>query len=247
MPSPAPLGVQLFSVREALAADLPGTLTALAEIGYAGIEPYRGVPDHKQAAALAKELGMQVPSGHMPLPIDENEKSALETAALYGLERLILPWLPQEDFTDKDTINRGAQVAAANGLKLAYHNHDAEFTRTDDWYPYQVMLEHLDPSVAFQVDTYWVQVGGPDPAAVLTELGDRAPSIHIKDGPAQKGVAQLALGSGVIDIPAIIKASQGHADWVIVELDDCDTDMLAALRESYTYMTQEGLGRGRAG
>jgi sugar phosphate isomerase/epimerase len=95
------------------------------------------------------------------------------------------------------------------------------------------------------VDTYWVKVAGHDPAAVLRQLGNRAPLLHIKDGPADgTQSAMTAVGAGVLDWQAIIPAGSA-AEWLIVELDRCDTDMLQAVADSYTYLTQKGYAHGR--
>jgi sugar phosphate isomerase/epimerase len=97
-----------------------------------------------------------------------------------------------------------------------------------------------------QVDTYWVQVGGADPASVVAGLGDRVRSLHIKDGPAD-GISSpnSAVGSGVMDVPAIV-AANSSVQWHIVELDACATDMTDAVAQSYRYLTEQELSRGRA-
>src|SRR5258708_7203537 len=107
------------------------------------------------------------------------------------------------------------------------------------------LRECLSPAVFFEVDTYGPQTAGADAAAVLAELGPRAPLLHLKDGPAVQGQAMLALGEGVMDIPALLQASASHAEWLIVELDNCDTDMVEAVQRSYQYLARHGLGRGK--
>lgn len=108
-----------------------------------------------------------------------------------------------------------------------------------------MLLEQLDPGIFFEVDTYWVKVAGHDPAAVLRQLGSRAPLLHIKDGPADSTQAPMvAVGAGVMDWQAIIPAGSA-AEWLIVELDRCATDMLRAVTDSFTFLTQKGYGHGR--
>jgi hypothetical protein len=75
-------------------------------------------------------------------------------------------------------------------------------------------------------------------------MGDNAPLLHIKDGPAVRGDPMTALGEGVIDIPSVVEAGAGATEWLIVELDECATDMLTALEKSYRYLVDKGLGRG---
>ena len=86
--------------------------------------------------------------------------------------------------------------------------------------------------------------GGADPVALVKDLGKRAPSLHIKDGPGVRGVPQVALGEGSIDIPGIIQAGTGATEWLVIELDDCATDMMTAVEKSYHYLVKNGLGRG---
>ena len=96
-----------------------------------------------------------------------------------------------------------------------------------------------------QVDTYWVQVGGANPAQVVADLGDRVRSLHIKDGPADgTSSPNTAVGGGVMDVAAIVAANPG-VEWHIVELDACATDMTDAIAQSYRYLTGQGLSRGR--
>jgi len=112
----------------------------------------------------------------------------------------------------------------------------------DGRYVYHVMLEELDPSVLFELDTYWIQTAGCDPAAVVKEFGARAPLLHIKDGPAVKEEPMQALGTGAMDIPALLEAGAGNVEWVIVELDRCATDMTEAVRKSYQYLSKINQG-----
>lgn len=106
------------------------------------------------------------------------------------------------------------------------------------------MLELLDPAIFFEVDVYWVKTAGLDPAKVLTEIGERSPLLHIKDGPARQGLPMVAVGEGSLEIPKIIAAKETETEWLIVELDECATDMLDAVRASYLYLTENGLGYG---
>jgi sugar phosphate isomerase/epimerase len=105
------------------------------------------------------------------------------------------------------------------------------------------LLEHLSPDVFLEIDTYWVKTAGVDPAAVLREIGRRAPLLHIKDGPAVQEAPMTAVGAGVLDWPAVAEASS--AEWWIVELDRCATDIWEALQQSYTYLTGMRFVRGK--
>ena len=98
-------------------------------------------------------------------------------------------------------------------------------------------------SIFFEIDTYWVKTAGLNPAEVVAELAERAPLLHLKDGPAQKDKAMLAAGKGVMDFPDILQHAK-TPEWIILEMDSCATDMLEAVQESYDYLTQQGLAKG---
>jgi sugar phosphate isomerase/epimerase len=246
---PAPIAVQLYSVREELKTDFTGVITRLAEIGYAGVEPF-GAPDNlREAAQLYQDLGLDIPSAHVPLPVGENTGKVLEIAEAYGLERIISGLGPDQFKTladvkrSCDTFNEVGRFAAENGLVFGVHNHWWEYQPVEGQYPYQILLKALDPSIFFQIDVYWVQTAGVDPLKVLREIGTRAPLLHIKDGPAVRDEPMTALGEGKLDIPAIVGA--GSAEWLIVELDRCATDMQEAVEKSFRYLVKENLGRGK--
>ncbi|MBN1562704.1 MAG: sugar phosphate isomerase/epimerase [Anaerolineae bacterium] len=248
----APIAVQLYSLREDLAQDFAGTVRRVAALGYAGVEPF-GNPDNlAEAAALYKELGLTVPSAHMAIPLGDNQDRTLEIAAAYGLKRVILPGLDRWETVDAvklscERYNEAYAFCAAHGLAFGVHNHWWEFLPLDEagTAGFDILIEELDPHIFFEVDTYWVQVGGRDPVKTVADLGARAPLLHIKDGPANREEAMVAVGDGVLDVPAIIQAGGDHTEWLVVELDRCDTDMAAAVAQSYTYLVEHGLGRGK--
>lgn len=250
---PLPLSIQLYTLREALKDDFTGIVTRLAEIGYVGVEPYHGMPATPQdAARLFRQLGLDCPSAHARLPLGEGENGILEAASAFGLE-YIIAGIPPDEFKTLDDIRRGCDrfnqaqiIAARSGFKIGYHNHWWEFEKVEGRYGYHVMLEELDPAIIFQIDTYWVKTAGLDPAEVIHEMGARVPLLHIKDGPATQSDPMVAVGDGSLDFPKIIAAGK-HVQWLVVELDRCATDMLAAVEKSYRYLTEKGLGRGSKG
>lgn len=248
-----PLAIQLYTVRENLAKDFTGVMKQIADIGYAGVEPTLNIPGTTipEAVKLFKELGLEVPSAHGPPPIGENKNKVLDYLAAFDC-KLMFPSTNRNLFTTIDGVkqvcdqfNEGQAVAAENGITLGVHNHWWEFQKVNGQNAFEVMLEHLDPDVVFQVDTYWVKTAGVDPVQVINELGPRAPSLHIKDGPAVKDEPQVAAGDGVMDFPSIVQAAEGTAKWLVVELDRCASDMLAAVEKSFRYLTGAGLAHGK--
>lgn len=253
MSSMKSVALQLYSLREALAVDFEGIVRQVADMGYVGVEPYGGMPGGlENSAALFKELGLQVLNSHVPFPDDENAEAVWDIAEAYSLDRVCVAYMPASEFETVDMIkrtceklNRAGQLAGGHGLRLGYHNHWWEYKELNGTATLDLMLDELDDSVFLELDTYWVQVGGLDAAEVVRRAGARAPLIHLKDGNLDPQGDMTAVGGGKMDVPGIVSASADSADWYIVELDRCATDMLEAVRDSYTYLTSEGLARGK--
>lgn len=251
---PAPIALQLYTLREAMAEDFEGVVRKVADIGYVGVEP-AGFPGTTPEAAgrLFRDLGLKVPSAHTPLPIKEKKQEVLDTMDALGSQRIVSGLGPDHfKTTDQikascDTFNEASAVAAEHGMTFGIHNHWWEFLQVEGRYVYQVMLEYLTSEVFFEVDTYWVKTAGADPAAVVRELGTRAPLLHLKDGPCTKEAPMTAVGEGMVDFHRIVEAGGEITEWMIVELDRCATDMMEAVEKSYAYLIGEGLARGNKG
>lgn len=242
-----PIALQLYTLRQELAQDFEGVIEQVAGMGYAGVET-AGFPGTtpQDASRIFREMGLTVVSAHTPLPLGDQKNEILDVAATLGCRRIVCASLGPDQYQTLDQIkrncnmlNEASDVAVAHGLSLGLHNHWWEFEPVEGQYPYHLLLEHLDPAVFFEIDTYWVQAAGLDPAAILKELGPRAPLLHIKDGPARKGEPMTAVGDGVMDWPSILQAASGHAEWLIAELDECATDMVEAVAKSYDYLSTQ--------
>ena len=249
---PAPIALQLYSVREQLAEDYTGVITKIAEMGYVGVEP-AGFPGStmEEARQLYDDLGLQVCSAHMALPVGDGKQKVIDEAGILDCPRVVSGFGPDQ-FKTRDLVkaacgkfNEAAANVAAAGLSFGIHNHWWEFIDLDDGTPvYKVMLDELDDGVLFELDTYWVQTGGKNAADVVAELGPRAPLLHIKDGPCDKDQPMTAVGDGEMDFPAVIGAAAA-AEWLIVEIDRCDGDMIEAVARSYGYLIENELAQGK--
>jgi sugar phosphate isomerase/epimerase len=247
-----PIAVQLWSVFALAREDFPGVLRQISEIGYVAVETF-GLHGLKPAVVrrMLDDLGLGLCSAHAPFPAGPEAERILDEQSELGAP--VLAWsLEPEEFATEESIARGVErvnIAAANarsrGMRIAYHNHSAEFTQlADGRRAYDVLLDKLDPDVLVELDMYWVQLAGVDPAAVVRDLGERVRFLHVKDGPAKSAEdAMVAVGQGSLDIPAVLAANPA-VEWHIVELDRCDTDMMVALRNSYDYLISNGLSTG---
>lgn len=238
-----PIALQLYSLREAAARDYAAVVRQVAAMGYDGVEP-AGFPGTTAQAAgqLFKELGLAVPAAHIfPPPTGAKAAEAADICAAIGADRFVTGF-GRDNFKTLDETKRSCAIfnqayaeAKVRGLRLAIHNHWWEYQPVEGQYPYQIMLKELDPGIELEIDTYWVKTAGVDPVQAIREAGPRVTLLHIKDGPATTTDPMLAIGEGVMDFPAILRAAV-YAEWLIVELDRCATDMAEAVAKSVQYL-----------
>jgi sugar phosphate isomerase/epimerase len=249
---PAPIGLQMWSLNDQAEKDLMGTLGRVAAMGYVGVETY-DLYGHSPKAVKArlKALGLQLTSSHAPFPEGSEATAILDQYAELGSHTLV--WsLEPEEFSTLDALRRGADRineavvnAAAYGIRIGYHNHFAEFRNVfNGRQAYDILLEELHPSVVIELDTYWAQTGGVNPATLLASLGKRVEYIHIKDGPAQgMDDYMVPYGTGVIDVDGVVRANPS-VRWNLFEMDRSHYEMYWLLRDCYHYLVSRGLARG---
>ena len=251
------IGLQLWTVRKEIEQDMAGALRRVAEMGYAGVETAffpEGVT-LEQAGTMLRDLGLPVFAAHVEIPVGEQRDVVLATAEAYDCDHMVWHgWPEDERYQTMDGIKRLAEIyhealvfAQSNGLRFGLHNHWWEFQAIDEGgYPFYLIKEMLEPEIFFEIDTYWTKVAGLDPAKVVGDFGGRAPLLHIKDAAVLSTEGPMvAVGQGLQDFPAVARAANGATEWMIVELDDCETDMFEAVAQSYRYLTENGLARGR--
>jgi sugar phosphate isomerase/epimerase len=250
------LGVMMYTVLEQARGDLEGTLARLAGIGYRGVETY-GLVEHFGPARVRRAIdaaGLQLTSAHAPFPAGPAADRILDENAELGAG--VLVWsMEREEFDSLQAITRGvqrvneaAERAAARGMRIAYHNHFAEFTQFfAGRQAYDLLLDQLDDRVLIELDAYWAVLGGADPAEVLARLGDRARFIHVKDGPAvsYENDVMVPIGEGQVDWAEVLTAPSGLR-WHIVELERLAIGTFDALERSYAYLAGRGLSAGSA-
>ena len=247
-----PIALQLYTLRDQLSQDYEGTIRKIADMGYIGVETANMFGDSPASAAkLFGESGLTVTSAHSPLPLNDHKQEVIDMMGALGCNRAILAWHEPEEFRSLDgikklcdSLNEASAVAKAHGFQVGYHNHWFEYEPVDERMPTDVMLEYLNPDVFLEVDVYWVQTAGQNPVETVRRLGSRVPLLHIKDGPCQMEAPMTALGEGIVDIPNVVAAGAGYTEWLVVELDQCATDMLEAVSKSYQYLVGKGLARG---
>ncbi|MGA0332604.1 MAG: sugar phosphate isomerase/epimerase family protein [Kiritimatiellia bacterium] len=264
--------VQLYSVRENAAKDYEATIRSIAEMGFGCVEPagYPGASP-EAAARLFKELGLRAPSAHIGLPIGDAKNEILDQAQLMGHEALITGCPPRfkEHFVSLDEVRKLADLyteAAANaaeaGIQVGYHNHDWDLCEIDGVRAYKIFLENTPESVLWEADLFWVARAGLDPAAFVQEIGPRGKFLHFKDGRVKQEAAFveketedgkimvsdsipfLPAGTGQVNLKAAAEVAV-HTRYGAVELDSYEGDMMQAVKQSYQYLTQSGIAKGK--
>lgn len=247
-----PIAIQLYSVREACAEDFAGTCKKIADMGYVGVElaGLNGM-SASEARAMLDDLGLVVCSTHGPMPSAGNASEIAADANALGYKYTVSGFGPDQMKTleavkeSAATFQAAADALAGAGLQFGFHNHWWEFEAIDGQMPHDILLDEA-PGVFAEIDVYWCAFGGQDPVANVAKKAKRAPLLHIKDGLLEPGVhIHTAVGKGKLDMPAIIGAADPNVlEWLIVELDACETDMVEAVADSYSYLVGEGLAKG---
>ena len=242
--------VQLYSLRDALEADFEGTIRKLAAIGFPCVEPagFHGCKPAEVAKLLA-DLNLTAPTAHCGLPLGDAKNEIIETALELGHRYLITGGPPgwQDDYTTTDQVKAIAEqycIAADNvaphGLQVGYHNHDWDLAEFEGQPAYHTFLAHTPESVLWEADLFWIARAGIDPAEFLQEIGPRGKVLHFKDGHITDRSIEipfLPAGQGEVDLIAAAKVGK-DAEYIAVELDAYDGDMLKAVEQSFLYLTE---------
>jgi len=240
------VGIQLYTVRDRMAVDVPGTLHRLAEIGYREVE-FAGYFDHSTAeiVAILGDTGLASPSTHVGMQsMRDTPGQLIETANAIGHEYIVLASPEREergsldDFRrHADLMNRFAEQCRTAGLKFAYHNHAFEFEPLDDVLPMDLLLERTDPQlVHFELDLYWIYTRGVDPFAYFDKHAGRFPLCHVKDMAVDGSIADV--GSGQINFAALFAARElaGFRHYYVEH--DNPADSLASAAHSFSAVSK---------
>jgi len=259
----SPIGLELYTVRNLLDADLDGTLAKVAAAGYKEVEfpGYRKFTPAVLRAAIDR-AGLVSPSTHIDYKtVVGGMPQAIDAAHILGHKFLVNPSIDEAVISQPDgwkhaaeAFNRAGEACKNAGLQFAYHNHWAEFKPMPDGaLPYDVLLQECDAKlVAFEMDLCWVNVGGGDPIAYFKRYPGRFPLVHVKDmkklphPSAREGAAipekdllpeMTEVGIGVIDWKHLF-ANSGKAgiQHYFVE-HDAPADPIASITTSYAYLS----------
>jgi sugar phosphate isomerase/epimerase len=265
----APLiGLQLYTLRNIMGKDVPGTLAQVAQIGYSSVELYNynkgqffGLSP-EQFLALIKQNNLKTPSGHYGVNNflvngeEEELKRTVADAAKMEHQFFVIAFLLPNMRTSLDDykklaakLNRAGQLVKAAGMQLAYHNHNFEFL---DWGGGQtgfgVFAKETDPSlVSFEMDFYWVTRAGMDPIKLIQENAHRIKLWHLKDMSSAQAPTFTTdgpqffteVGSGIINYKEIVKhKQQSGMQFFYVEQDQTQMPVFDSITKSFKYVQQ---------
>jgi len=239
------IGLQLYTVRKAMQADVEGTLARVAATGYKEVEfaGYFGKSPTDIRAMLDRH-SLTAPAVHVGAIAPDQWRASLDAAATIGHRYVVVPWIPAEERATLDGWKRvaenydriGAEARAA-GLQFAYHNHDFEFVPVEGRVPFDVLLENTDPQlVQLELDLYWITKGGQDPFRYFERWPGRIPLVHVKDSVGPPEHKMVDVGAGKIDFKKIFaRRRQAGIRHYFVEHDE-PPDPFGSIRASYEYL-----------
>lgn len=238
------LSLQLFTIRDAMAADMAGTLAAVHDMGLEYVE-LAGYYDKSAAdfAAILQQHGLKVSGSHVGLDaLEDHFQTVVDDAKTLGNEWVIVPWVAPERRNWvglAKSLNEFGERLATRGLKLAYHNHDFEFGPDQGM---RQLVAHTDSHVSFQIDLGWVQFAGEDPADFLREVRGRAPLVHLKDMAPDLSNPHVVAGDGAVNWSSVLEAcDETGVQFGAIEMDLPPHDPIADVRTCVQYFQARGL------
>jgi len=233
-----PVGLQLYSLRDQFSKSVPATLDQVRGFGIEYVElagTYNLSPEKFKAELDTR--GFKPVSGHFPFERyrDDVEGIARDAKAL-GLQYTGCAWIPHSDPFDEKTcrqaiavFNSAGEALAKHGLKFFYHTHGYEFQPHAKGTLFDLLMAETKPSfVRYEMDVFWIVHPGQDPVRLLKKYGKRFELMHVKD--MKKGTPtglltgksdvanDVALGTGLMDWPAILKAAKkAGVKWYFIE------------------------------
>lgn len=248
------IGLQLYSLRDSIKNDVPGTIEKVAKMGYTFVEP-AGYRDGKfynmepaEFKALCEKNGLSILSSHsgQALPDSANREknmawwdACIEAHAAVGVKFLIQPFMGGDAYQSLvvlkgycDYFNAIGEKCKAKGIQFGYHNHDKEFsTQLEGETVFDFMLANTNPDlVTFQLDLYWVVVGGANPVNYFEKYPGRFKLWHIKD-------KEEVGASGMMDFKTIwANAAKSGLEYGVVEVEEYNHDQFTSCKMSIDFL-----------
>ena len=253
-----PVGLELYSVRDALKQDPQGTIRTVAQMGYQAVEFYSPYFEWTDAKAkdmrkLLDDLGIRCYSTHNNAEYlaAKNIDRARDLNLILGCKYLVLAWTDPKTGLDgwkavADTLNSATEKLEPSGLKAGYHNHQAEWATVDGQRPMDILAKNTKPTVMLQLDVGTCIEGGADPVTWIQANPGRIRSIHCKNwSPDPDKGYKVLFGEGKADWKGIFRAAEsvGGVEYYLVEQEgsrfsefDTARKCLQAFRETHAAL-----------
>ncbi|WP_121820403.1 sugar phosphate isomerase/epimerase family protein [Halostella salina] len=224
--------IQLYTLRH-VEASTPELLARVGNTALDGVE-FAGAPGDDAPAAL-DDAGLSAAAAHVGIEeLEEDVQSVAAACDAAGCNTVVVPYVDPSGFESaaavEETAHRLTAVGDAladRGLRLAYHNHDHEFTDLGDRTAFDLLVETLGDAVAIELDLGWALAAGADPVALLSRI-ESVPLVHLKDVDADSRTP-VELGEGDLDVGACVEAARdAGVEWLVYEHDD-PADPLSSL------------------
>ena len=259
-------GVQLYSIKDAIAADFEGALKKVSEIGYEYVEFAGDYGGHtaEEVKAILDKYSLKSISAHCG--VDAIDQKLLDFFKVLGVKYVTIPCYDPAAFRSEDgrkiiveKFTKAAELTQKNGMVLQYHNHEFEFGKLDDGRYYLDWLFDTIPSLEVQLDVCWVLYAGASPVEYINKYASRMKTIHFKDFSADKlgfcdnekfpkeknGFMYRPMGRGIQNFDEIIAAlDKTSVEYTIVEeeQEECfDTPPIEAITISREYLKAKGI------
>ena len=225
--SKVPIGVQLYSVRNAARDDIAATLAAIAKMGYEGVEFYGGYyfdKDPKDIRKMLDDLGLKCCGTHTPIGQfrGENFEKTAEIHKILGTKFMIVPGGIDAELHDveknkaiAEEFNKWAERAKPFGLSIGYHAHGGDAKLVDGIPAWERFFDATVPEVVMQMDLGNYKGGGGDPYKMIEKFKGRSKTVHLKEG----GSGTPIIGEGTVDWKRAFDLLEavGGAEWYVVE------------------------------
>jgi sugar phosphate isomerase/epimerase len=254
---PKIIGLQVYSVRQLLSKDVPGTLKGLAECGYLALEGfgynretgYFNTPLN-EFDKMVKDLGMKITSSHLSArytPETKNDaldwwKEIADSHKAIGCNTMVIPSLPSQRGAPMDVsyldnlctyINEVNVIAKERGMRLGFHNHAADERPLENGkIILDYLIENTDPAFFIQLDNHNMMTTGRDPIAFLNQYKTRIKVLHVKDD-------DIIGASGRVDFKQLFEtAAQYNIYEPIVEIEKYPVDPMECMCRSFTFLNE---------
>jgi sugar phosphate isomerase/epimerase len=252
--TPEHVGVQLYTLRDRFSTyeDVAYTLQKVRDIGYKSVQFFQIPIAIREMRDILLDLGLSVCGVDIPIARLEHEfDQVLEEMELLNCRYITYSyggdWNKSylsglEDYI-KAISNIGSKLKSTP-FRFAYHNHSFEFVKYKNRPALEYFYEQTEEAgILAEIDTYWVQHGGGDPAAWISRYKGRVPIIHLKDLAIEQVEGKVnqvftEVGQGNMNWDSILHAaSEADVEWLVVEQDTCANDPLESVKESYDYIS----------